>query len=249
MVEVFTKIIPIDSNEHKNLIFIQNHLLKQNADFLPWLKKQKKKSTIHVTWHKLPYTLYDLCTTKSNQILYNRAWKDIKSQIIELANHNIVHGDVHLKNIMVDQHKKKFYLIDYGLSSNANALSSYEKLCLLYHQDLFQFLWNIVFLSNKEIYSFEPFGNLLREKKLCHEKLLKTVCCFFPSNMKNKIHTYFHCFLKKDLKNLKSKKEKIVFKFFLERLYLSFYIIFVKKDIIFEKFLKEFRCFYKIKIN
>ena len=53
--------------------------------------------------------------------------------------------------------KKELYLIDYGLSSNPKKLTPIEKLYLEYHQDQFQFLWNLVFLSNRQMNNYEPW--------------------------------------------------------------------------------------------
>lgn len=239
--ELFTKIILLDSNEHENLNFIQKRLGKTNVKFLPIVKKKKKKPNIHIYWQKLPHTLHDLCQDKFQPSVHKKAWYSINSQLEELSNHNILHGDVHLKNIMVDEKKKNFYLIDYGLSSNPKKLTPIEKLYLQYRQDQFQFLWNLVFLSNRQMDNYEPFGNMLRTVPERHETLVKNTCLLFPMEKKNRIRDYLDCFLRKDLKKIKTKREKIIFKFFLERLYLTFYILFVKKHDMYENFIKDFQ--------
>jgi serine/threonine protein kinase len=240
--EVFTKKISLNSNEHQNLNYIQKHLGKKTTfKFLPIVHKKQKKPNIYISWEKLPYTLHDLCQDKLQSSFHKKAWYSIKSQLGELSKHNILHGDVHLKNIMVDKNKKHFYLIDYGLSSNPDNLTPIEKLYLENHQDQFQFLWNLVFLSNKQMNNYELFGNILRTFPERHEILVKTTSLFFPIEKKKKIKNYFDCFLKKDLKKIKTKREKIMFKFFLERLYLTFYILFVNKNKIYQNFIKDFQ--------
>ena len=200
--------------------------------FLPILKEERKQLFTTFYFEKMPYTFSDLYfKNKITVKMLKNAWRQIKKQIDALHKLGVIHGDLHMENIVVNGAKDKFFLIDFGESCIKQDFGEYEKLSLRYNQDLYQFLWNIVFLSNKQKQSYEDFGEILRKlpEKSCR-KLLKHVEKMWIDGEKNKLKKYLQYFLEKNLEKINSKKKKIIFKFFLERLYLSYIILFVKKD-------------------
>ena len=205
--------------------------------FLPILKEKRENLFTTFYFEKMPYTFSALYFKKKMTVkMLKTAWRHIKKQILVLHKLGIIHGDVHMENIVVNGSKDKFFLIDFGESCMKKDFGEYEKLSLRYNQDLYQFLWNIVFLSNKQKQSYEDFGEILRKfpEKSCR-KLLKHVEKMWIDGEKRQLKKHLQYFLEKKLEKINSKKKKIIFKFFLERLYLSYIILFVKRDAIYRK--------------
>ena len=168
--------------------------------FLPILKEKRENLFTTFYFERMPYTFSALYFQKKMTVkMLKTAWRHIKNQIHVLHKLGIIHGDVHMENIVVNGAKDKFFLIDFGESCMKKDFGEYEKLSLRYNQDLYQFLWNIVFLSNKQKQSYEDLGEILRKfpEKSCR-KLLKHVEKMWIDGEKRQLKKYLQYFLEKN---------------------------------------------------
>ena len=241
--KLFSKTVTLDSNES----YINHQLSKispSNTLFCPVkTKKNNKKKIVTLFWEELPCTLYDVLQTKkvTTEQLFSY-FVQIKDQLSILHRSNILHSDVHFKNIMMTKTKKKVYLIDYGLSPDPQKLSSYDKLTLLWDEDLFQLLWNLVFRTNQTPTDYKEFRKLLRKQTMdVQESLEKSVLPCIPTRHRKKCKNFLIMFFSKKSPLLKTNHDRIMFKLFLERMYLCFYFYFVNFDVSFEKFISCFQ--------
>jgi serine/threonine protein kinase len=220
----FKKILK-NSKEHKFLKEIDKKNI--NNLFLPIEKEIINGKYVKIYWKKIPSTVYNIKNkiSKKNELL---CWKQICSALSFLHSLNIIHFDVHLKNILVD--KNKFYLIDFGISKKNQ--TTYDNYCLLWKEDEFQLLWNLIYKNNEYPSDFSSMRKKIQEESQKNKNLLlKEIQYCLPSDISTK---YFSILLSKNPIHITTKIEKIKFKMFLQRLYLLLFI-FIKKPNVFYK--------------
>ena len=158
---------------------------------------------------------------KSKCVLKNEAkcMKQIGKAIETLHKRGILHMDVHLENIVMD--RQRFYLVDFGISQLYEKRNLFQWYHYCFNEDYFQLLWNMYFNSNRMVDDFRSFRIILCGlSKRKYDRL----CGLFRQSKTygEPLHKAIFAMLRllrgKEFK-FQNKKEKILGKFILMRLY------------------------------
>ena len=214
----FKKVIPYNSNEDRTLRTISQW---KSDLFLPHVKRNRNGKHVTYYWEKLPSSVFEY-QKKWNIKDQLECWNQVKKQLKILHHYKIQHGDLHPGNVM--RKKNHYYIIDFGLASNPKNLTLFERVGLEHNQDLFQFLWNVVFQSNKMVQDFSVFRKVFKKQNHdLQESVQNLVQCFYASKKKPSKFYDFFLSSKRTMKDW-SERERISFQMYLERLYLCFYV-------------------------
>jgi hypothetical protein len=158
-----------------------------------------------------------------------------------LRKYNVLHQDVHLKNIVCNKSLKKFYLIDYNTSvrKSFSQMNLYEKNAFLYREDQFQLFWNFVFGRNQFPNDFRSLRKNIRFLSDSQSKMLESKLKIFF--MKSYVDEVWLCFLSENPMIMKDKQSQIIFKFFLMRLFLLYHIFIDKPNSFYQELLIKVR--------
>ena len=145
--------------------------------------------------------------------------KQIGKAIETLHKRGILHMDVHLENIVMD--RQRFYLVDFGISQLYEKRNLFQWYHYCFNEDYFQLLWNMYFNSNRMVDDFRSFRIILCGlSKRKYDRL----CGLFRQSKTygEPLHKAIFAMLRllrgKEFK-FQNKKEKILGKFILMRLY------------------------------
>lgn len=200
--------------------------------FLPIEKTEEDNNFIILFWRMVPNTMYDFEKISKKQKW--DCWQQICSSLSFLHSLHIIHCDVHLKNILTE--KNKYFLIDFGISKKVK--SFYDKYHLEWKEDEFQLLWNLILRHNSYPNDFSQLRKRLQEETKKNQSLLeKEIQYCLPKDLSKK---YFSILLSKKPILIKSKMDKIKFKFFLQRLYFLSIIFLEHPDIFSQKMYHSF---------
>ena len=250
MRKIFVKTIEKSSNEHLILEFFRNVDKEEQKHFIQIYNVRNHPTVmtnINVEMEYQSKTLDKLFIEKKT-VDSQKCFQDIFRVFSLLEKYRIIHQDVHLKNILFNPRKKKFYLIDFGLAKFLkviNATNWYEYYYYHLRGDLFQFCWNFVFRDNKPFNNFQRYrkkiSNYKEEKKNRVKKALQN-SIFYPKTICSTLCEKWltHFFIVDYSFVFQNKREKILFKFLIQRLYLIDYYI-NKKDLkyLYDAFLKS----------
>jgi serine/threonine protein kinase len=230
MRKIFIKTIEKTSNEHLILEFFHNLSKEKRKHFIQIYNIRDHptvKTNINVEMEYQSKTLEQL-VLDNTPIDSKKCFQDIFRIFHLMETFKIIHQDVHLKNILFNPRKKKFFLIDFGLGKILkviNATNWYEYYYYHLRGDMFQFCWNFAFHDNKPFNNFQRYRKKIsnykedRKNKLkqalqnsifYHKKICSDLCDtwltqFFDVNYPLVFH---------------KKREKILFKCMIMRLYL-----------------------------
>lgn len=226
---LFLKKIPKKSNEYKILKEIEK---KDTKYFIPIKKEVIENDNIKIYWKKYPFTIHKQISLGIwNKKKEWNTWKQICSSLFFLHSLGIVHFDVHLDNILCNKDSTEFYLIDFGISKKVK--TEYEKYCLLWKEDEFQLLWNFIYHHNQYPTDYSILRKRIQKETKKNQTLLKKELLYcLPKDFINNV---FPIFLNKKPIEIKKKIEQIKFKFFLERLYLIYFIFIEKPELFYQK--------------
>ena len=230
MTQFFVKQVDKDSQEHVILKYLLSLPKEDQKKFLKIYRMvpDPLHNHVHVSMAFCPTTLFDL-QQPTNSISWSRS--ECVKQLVEILSFlkakRIIHQDVHMKNILYNHRKKQFFLIDFGISKKLqfiNATSWYDYYYYHLQGDLFQFFWNFYFQHNQYLDNFSEFRlKISAYDKKKKQKLLNQLksSMFYAKNIadsmiRNQIHLFFK---PEDKIEFHHKKEKILFKFIVQRLY------------------------------
>ncbi len=194
---------------------------KERNLFLPLVSFDEK--TLKTGTRRMAFNVHEAQSQKGWNIeKEERCILAVIEGINALRNHYVLHQDVHLKNVVCNKSFTKFYLIDFDVSVKKpfSSMNVYEKKSYLYREDQFQLFWNFIFGHNKFISDFTSFRKRVRRHSTKTKDLLKKSCKIFF--IKSYLDEMWEIFLSEEPIQLKGKENKIVFKFFLTRLYLLY---------------------------
>lgn len=222
---LFEKVVLYDSNEDRTLRTIPKW--KSNL-FLSHVERKRNGKNVTYRWEKLPSSVFEY-QKKWNAREQLDCWNQVKTQLQIVHHHKILHGDLHPGNVL--RKKNHYYIIDFGLASDPKHLTLFERVGLQYNQDLFQFLWNLVFRSNQMIQDFSAFRKLFKQQNPEIQDSVQNLVYYFYSS--KKIPKKFFQFFLSSKRTMKgwTEREKICFQMYLERLYLCFYLQVVSPNI------------------
>lgn len=222
---LFEKVVLYDSNEDRTLRTIPKW--KSNL-FLDPVERKRNGKYVTYRWEKLPSSVFEY-QKKWNAKEQLDCWNQVKTQLQLLHHHKILHGDLHPGNVL--RKKNHYYVIDFGLASDPKGLTLFERVGLQHNQDLFQFLWNLVFRSNQMIQDFSAFRKLFKQQNPEIQDAVQNLVYSFYSS--KKIPKKFYQFFLSSKRTMKTwtEREKLCFQMYLERLYLCFYLQVVSPNI------------------
>lgn len=229
----FIKTILKNSSEHKIMMEIQNWKPRDRKYFLKIhdiTNECDDKVSLHLEFQSLTVQKMQ----HDNILDIEKCIQNVIQILFLLKKFQIIHQDVHLENIVYNSKKKQFYVIDYGISkklaprycklNSENITNWYDYYYYHLHEDMFQFFWNLFMKNNQSIQDFRPFREKIAKYTLHQKQVLK-------KNVKNSLfynetickkyfNTWFEELCKEGAFSLVlKKKEKILLKFLLQRLY------------------------------
>jgi hypothetical protein len=219
MTELFYK----KANPNELNILLQMKNWKEKRLFLPLVSFDNETKKMGI--RKMACDVQKICKSKKwNNNVEKKCILKICQVLVALRKHYVLHQDVHLKNIVCNKSLTRFYLIDYDVSVRRpfSVMNLYEKKSFLFREDQFQLFWNFVFGHNEFINDFTEFRKKIRKVSLKKQNKLKEKCKIFF--MKDYVDEYWALFISEKPIIIKEKGDQIVFKFFLMRLYLLYYI-------------------------
>jgi serine/threonine protein kinase len=233
----FKKLIKKNSQEHEIIKCIQMFDDLQKDLFLPVYRIQNKNPSfveIHMKYE--PLTVFQLLHQNVDEFRQKylvQCFQQISSILYVLKKHQILHQDVHLKNILYNSKQKKFYLIDFGIGKilyKINATNWYDYYYYHLNGDQFQLLWNLLLKTNIFMDDFGPLrttlGSMSKNKKQKLFQILQN-STFYNEKICILCKPQLDIFLfsKHGKIEFKHKREKILFKFLLQRVYIIQYLM------------------------
>lgn len=151
-----------------------------------------------------------------------------------LRSQHILHMDVHCSNILTNNTKTNFYLIDYGisvkLSKHFEKTQNLNYFLFILNEDKFQLLWNFYFKTNIMITDFrilkKKLSNLSKKKySLLLQKLYSSI--FYSKLLDFEVIPFLDIFPYSEIK-LTTKKQCMIMKLILNRVYFIYHLLFQK---------------------